>query len=74
MFDLDRLTMAINSGRIGLPPGLSHAERTVYIRDKLKELGIEVEPLGRKYDPEAVMAVMRDYLQRERVNARLEEV
>lgn len=62
MFDLDKLTDSINSGTIEMPSGLTRGERQVYIRDKLKELGYEVQPLGRKYDPEACMRAVQSYL------------
>lgn len=62
MFDLEKITIAINSGTIGMPKGLTYEERHAYISGKLKELGIELKPLGRKYDPEATIRVMQDYL------------
>jgi hypothetical protein len=61
--NLDKLTEAIASGTLGLPPGLSHEERLAFVNTRLKELGFDepIQPL-RKHDPEACLAIVRKHL------------
>lgn len=63
MFDMERLSAAIESGTMALPLGLSHEERQAFVRARLLELGIEVPPLPRKHDPEACLAIVRTYIE-----------
>ncbi|MNE86438.1 hypothetical protein D3C80_1835390 [compost metagenome] len=61
--NIDKLSEAIASGTLGMPPGLSHEERLAFVTKRLNELGFEepIRPL-RKYDPEACMRLLQSYI------------
>lgn len=61
--NIEKLSESIASGTISFPSGLNPVERLAFINNRLKELGYDetVKPL-RKYDPEATMSLIQEYI------------